>query len=222
MNQTTTKPVRLNIKIQISTEVLRKLWFWTQEADGEFSALGEVEQVLNEKTGRIRALRVVDLHLVKQSCNESETEMDSNSVCELMQKIDTDRLRIWVHSHGKITVFWSATDEKCIAGLGDWMLSLVVNKKHDALLRLDQFIPCHLCVDNLDWEMYFPEDKAVDDSLRAEFKKNVLEESWHELLKPNADRSVPLSFFDPLNPDETPDLEDLWLTSELERREYER
>jgi len=62
------------------------------------------------------------------------------------QNIDSRKLRCWAHSHGSMSVFWSGTDDECITGLanGEWLLSLVVNKKRDSMSRLDQYHPCHM------------------------------------------------------------------------------
>lgn len=193
MNQLPKKVV-LNIKVQFSLTAVQKLWYWTDLARGEFSALGEVESVLDSESGRLIALRIVDLHLVRQTCSDAETEMDIGAVAELLGQVDPNRLHCWVHSHGTLPVFWSPTDEDCIAGLseGGWLLSLVVNRRHDSRLRLDQFHPAHLTVDDLAWETYIPMDDAFEQQVRKEFEEKVTEGVFRTLLDKSAISFTPL------------------------------
>lgn len=90
---------------------------------------------------------------------------------------DPSTLRIWAHSHGDMKVFWSGVDEETIAGLSndEWMLSIVVNKDHDAMMRLDVYYPAHVHVDNVVWELHYNVPTEAKEDWKKQFKDKVKE-----------------------------------------------
>jgi len=184
-------PAELGIKIQVEAAAMQKLWLWTDIAQGEVSALGLVEEIRDEGAGAISALLVTDFFLMKQVCSSAETDMDPTALAELLMQLETAeidgrQLRCWVHSHGSMGVFWSDTDDECIVGLanGEWLLSLVVNKKRETMMRLDQFHPCHLYLSDVVWEEYYPRRDGLAEACLAEFRAKVTETS---LLCPHSE-----------------------------------
>jgi hypothetical protein len=176
------EPVQLGIKVQVDALALAKMWQWVDLAKGEVSALGLVEDVRDADSGSVTALIVTDFFLVKQTCSADETTMDPSSVAELLtdlesKGIDGRKLRCWCHSHGDLSVFWSGQDDECIRGLcnGEWMLSLVVNKSRDTMLRLDQYHPVHLYVSDCIWEVRYPVVDGLAQQCLQEFKAKVTE-----------------------------------------------
>ncbi len=170
--------VQLDIKIEVTAEAIQKIWTWTDMAHGEVSALGLVEEIRNENAGAVKTLRITDFVLLEQICDEVETEMDPRSIAELMQLVeDPSRLRCWVHSHGTMEVFWSGTDSETIAGLsnGEWLLSLVVNKARQTMMRLDMFHPAHLFLEDVVWEVHYPAIEGLAEQCQKEFKEKVKE-----------------------------------------------
>jgi hypothetical protein len=152
-------------------------------AIGEVSCLGIVEEIKDSNSGSITALVVTDFFLVKQHCSADETTMDPQAVAELMtnletQSVDSRKLRCWAHSHGGMSVFWSGTDDECINGLanGEYLLSLVVNKKRDAMCRLDQYHPAHMFLTDIVWEVRYPMIDGLAEQCLAEFKSKVMED----------------------------------------------
>jgi hypothetical protein len=178
------EPVQLGIKIQVDAVAMMKFWHWVDMAKGEVSALGLVDEIRDADTGMITALLVTDFFLVKQECSIDETTMDPAAVAQLIadlenQNIDSRKLRCWTHSHGSMSVFWSGTDDENINGLanGEYLLSLVVNKKRDTMCRLDQYNPCHLYLSDVVWEVYYPLVDGLAEACFAEFKAKVNEGS---------------------------------------------
>lgn len=165
------KPHKLDVCIQIDVMAWMKWLYWVEIAQGEVSGLGVVE----EHPG---LLRITDFVLLEQVCSDAETELDPRAIAELMQDIDDpSRLRCWIHSHADMGVFWSRTDESTIAGLsnGTWLLSMVVNKAHQSLLRLDQFNPTHMYIDNVQWQLYFDAAKKDQSKWKKQFSDRVQE-----------------------------------------------
>jgi hypothetical protein len=138
-----------DIRLYLLPEVEERMRHYTNLAAGEVSGLGTVEQFDG-------GFLVTDLFLPKQSCSPGGTELDQESVATLLMELDdagadAGSLRFWWHSHGSMDVFWSRTDEECIDNLanGDYVLSLVTNKKGHTLARLDIFKPVRVTVDQV-------------------------------------------------------------------------
>lgn len=166
-----------DIKITMDLIAWQKLRVWTDLAKGEVSALGTVETIIDDNTGQIEELRITDFFLVKQECSSSDTELDPEAVSHLMMEHDPGKLRCWAHSHGTMDIFWSHVDEKNIDGLsnGEWLLSIVVNKNQESLMRLDLFHPTHLFMDDIPWSVNYPIDEILEEECRIEFEEKVKE-----------------------------------------------
>jgi hypothetical protein len=175
---------QLDIKIQVDALAWTKLMTWVEMAKGEVSAIGLVDSTPG-------LLRVTDFKLLTQVCNSTETELDPKAIAQLMQDVeDPSMLRCWAHSHADMKVFWSGTDEATIAGLSndEWMLSLVVNKDHDAMMRLDVYYPCHMHIDDVVWELRYDVPVETKADWKKQFKDKVTEVPEFRLdLQPIAD-----------------------------------
>ena len=162
---------QLDVKFQVDALAWTKLMTWVEMAKGEVSAIGLVDSTPG-------LLRVTDFKLLKQVCNSTETDIDPKALSQLMQDVeDPSMLRCWAHSHADMKVFWSGTDEATIAGLSndEWMLSLVVNKDHDAMMRLDVYHPAHIHVDDVVWELYYDVPVETKADWKKQFKDKVTE-----------------------------------------------
>jgi hypothetical protein len=74
-------------------------------------------------------------------------------------------------------VFWSSTDDENINGLanGEYLVSIVVNKKRDTMCRLDQYHPCHVYITDVVWEIHYPLEDGLAEACLDEFKAKVVE-----------------------------------------------
>jgi hypothetical protein len=177
-------PVQLLIRVQVEAAAMAKFWHYVDLAKGEVSCLGLVDEIRDAESGVVTALLVTDFFLVKQRCSADETTMDVAAVSQLMldlehQGVSSRKLRCWAHSHGGMSVFWSGTDDACIAGLanGEYLLSLVVNKKRDTQMRLDQYHPCHLYLTDIVWETRYPLLDGLAEQCLSDFKAKVSEDN---------------------------------------------
>ncbi|MCC6477562.1 hypothetical protein IT157_10955, partial [bacterium] len=196
LQRTPRQPVDAGIKVQVDARALQKLWLWTDCAKGEVSCLGLVEEIADVNTSLTTALIVTDFFLVKQECTADETDMDSADVARLLAELESKginsrKLRCWAHSHGSMGVFWSGQDEQCIAGLanGEWMLSLVVNKRRDSIMRLDQYHPAHLYLPDVAWDVVYPLVDGLAEACFSEFKAKVKESQYRNVLKISREKS---------------------------------
>jgi hypothetical protein len=171
-------PERLDINIQIDATAWAKILLWTDMAMGEFSALGLVEELDD-------TLRVTQVFLLEQQCDGAGTEIDQAAVAQLMMEgVDPGKLRCWIHSHADMQVFWSKTDDECIQGLanGEWLLSLVVNKQHESMMRIDQFHPTQIYLEDVIWEVHYQIDEELEAQCKSEFKKKVRESEFIPIM----------------------------------------
>ena len=97
-------------------------------------------------------LHIEEFFVPKQTCTEASTIMDRAAVGDLTidlcrRGIDPSRLRVWVHSHNRMGVFWSNTDDGNIRNFlqdpvpGDYILSIVTNLAGEVKARIDTFFP---------------------------------------------------------------------------------
>ncbi len=137
------------IRLYLLPEVEERIRHYTRLAHGEVSGLGTVEEFDG-------GFLVTDLYLPKQACTPAGTELDQEAVATLLMELDNSGkdpggLRFWWHSHADMNTFWSKTDEQCIESLanGDYVLSLVTNKRGSMLARLDIFRPARVTLDDI-------------------------------------------------------------------------
>jgi len=131
-------------RVCVDHRVYQKLFAYIRAVDTEISGLGLVSmQTFDDGADFI----IEDLFLLDQECTVSQTTLDPNAIGELMiqliqQGVDLGKLKLWWHSHQKMTVFWSGTDNGTISQLGqEWMLSIVGNHRGQILARVDIYKP---------------------------------------------------------------------------------
>jgi len=180
-----------HLRLFLLPEVEQRIRHYTDLAGGEVSGLGTVEEFDG-------GFLVDKVFLPKQSCTPAGTTLDEDAVATLLLELeaageDSGRLRFWYHSHAHHEVFWSQTDEECIEGLanGDYVLSLVTNKRGAMLARLDIFRPTRMTVDDIPISV-----KAIDDDLRdicqAEISDRVAEGNMFGPYHPKLPAGQPL------------------------------
>jgi hypothetical protein len=161
-----------DIRLYLLPEVEERMRHYTNLAAGEVSGLGTVEQFDG-------GFLVTDIFLPRQECSQGGTELDQESVATLLMELDNagqdpGALKFWWHSHGGLDTFWSRTDEECIDNLanGDYLLSLVTNKRGNVLARLDIFKPVRVTIDQVPVSVRST-GVALLDTCRQEIRDNV-------------------------------------------------
>ena len=92
----------------------------------------------------------------------------------IREGIDTAQLKVWLHSHGQMQVFFSATDERNIQNAfpqADWVLSLVTNRAGQIKARLSLYKPFRLDVDNVLVTVGLP--SQLESAIRKEVQRKV-------------------------------------------------
>ena len=159
--------VKQNLRVRIDADAMQRIWHWTDLATGEFSCLGLVSD----------DLIVSGVQLFDQVCTAASTELDQEALANfLVAHPQPERVRAWIHSHGRLGVFWSQQDEQCIEGLANdsCLVSLVVNKKREFKLRVDLWKPFRVTFDDLPLEIRIP-DQQLRAECEAAFTQHVVE-----------------------------------------------
>ena len=211
----TSKKPRLILRPVVDEQIR----IYTDLAKGEFGALGLVEQIGGDFV-------VTELFLTTQICTSSSTELDpialGNLMCELAERgKDASALTFWIHSHGGLPAFWSATDDRTIDELqfASYSISLVVNKAGERRARFDLFQPVRITLDDLAIEVRSATPGLLE-SCREEFASKVDEQRTPFLLKhPGRPRSVESDF--PLQHWSSDDFEDPGPFTQIEELEQQ-
>ena len=135
----------------IPEPVYKEIMLSARVAKGEISWIGEVMLCPG-------GVLISEVFLIEQKTTPSKTKLVDEAYAQfLMQYIqrgkDIANLKLWVHSHADMGVFWSpVTDEGTINThrRAEYFLSLVVNRKGERLARIDLFFPFRVTMDELE------------------------------------------------------------------------
>ena len=102
---------------------------------------------LDRLTGTTERFVLDDVVILQQSATGVSVDVSAEAVAQHMTEVllaggDTGRMRLQWHSHVNMPAYFSGTDLANIeAYRGDWMISMVLNKRGEYELRLDVFKP---------------------------------------------------------------------------------
>jgi hypothetical protein len=134
------------MKVYITPEAKQRLQLYIDAVDGEISGLGTVT-VYGDR------MIIDDVLLLEQESTHSSTDLAPGAVDTFLTEFigggeDPEKLKLWWHSHGRMDVFWSATDDTTAKSFANgWMLSVVGNKEGKFKVRLDIYTPVHIAFD---------------------------------------------------------------------------
>ena len=154
---------------------------YVNKTDFEVSGLGVVNLIDGIPT-------VTKVYLLKQVNSPSETELDADSINEVLfrhhQSGDDGEIKFWWHSHVNMDVFWSSTDHKAIEQLTEngWFYHAVFNKKNEVRVALSNNNPVFTMVDNLDLviDENFVPSEILELHLQIDELMNAQKKIWDE------------------------------------------
>lgn len=137
-----------NIKVAIDPMTYADIYLAAEICPVEISGLAKVIREGNN-------FRIFGEPMIpKQKCRRDGCETDFDMVaygiwCNEMilgnREEELKQFKVWWHSHGNGSVYFSNTDEATISRIGsfysEWWMHMVVNKRNHALLRLDIYKP---------------------------------------------------------------------------------
>jgi hypothetical protein len=148
---------------------------YVHSVDTEISGYGRVQEVPN-------GLLVDKVVLLEQTVSKTDTDIQAHSVTQLGLELhkageDIGRYKLWWHSHNTMAVFWSGTDEKAMSpeqnNGRDYLVSVVVNFKHETKGRVDFYKPFHVKCDDIAVEVIGDGIPEISDAIKAEVAAKV-------------------------------------------------
>lgn len=168
MNATCTNPP----VIFIMPEAKNFLDLYIKLCPEEISGLGEVRKIGD-------SFLIERVHLLEQVVSAASTDLDQGDVSNFMvdairRGIDTEKIKLWWHSHVNGSCFWSSVDDATMDRFQNgWMLAIVGNKHGEYKARLDLYEPLRLTIDEVPIQIYNEMDRALVAPVKAEIKKKV-------------------------------------------------
>ena len=183
-------------RITFPEKTWKKLLAYVEACPMEVGGLGTVERV-----GQL--LVVKDVFLLEQEVSPVSTVLDQRAVVKFLTDWtvagnDPSLLRFWWHSHADMNVFWSETDMATIRQFtqGNWLLSLVGNRKRETRVRLTSSEPFPFAIDCLPVEVIPDVDDAIAKAAREEIAAKVRRK--RRFLPFGKDKASPPAPDDPL------------------------
>lgn len=183
-------------RITFPEKTWKKLLAYVEACPMEVGGLGTVERV-----GQL--LVVKDVFLLEQEVSPVSTVLDQRAVVKFLTDWtvagnDPSLLRFWWHSHADMNVFWSETDMATIRQFtqGNWLLSLVGNRKRETRVRLTSSEPFPFAIDCLPVEVIPDVDDAIAKAAREEIAAKVRRK--RRFLPFGKDKASPPALDDPL------------------------
>lgn len=174
------------VSIFITPFAFQKLKLYIELCPAEISGLGVVEPSGDQ-------FIVTDVFILPQRVTASDTELNPEHLCDFLshyiaQGRDPASLRVWWHSHGENDLYWSVTDHDTIEAFpGEYIISIVGNKKGEFLCRLDVSSPSREAFEGLN--LVPLEEQRMESPYDLETLRQTIQREIREMVK----RVLPLA-----------------------------
>lgn len=156
-------------KVFLPVREAKKIWAWTLSVPGEINGLGLVERRKNN-------FWVTEVLILKERVSHGRATIDPLAFNEYVSECeDPSKIRMQWHSHGDISAdFFSQKDisDTIAKWTGEYLISLLVNKRGEYRCRLDIFEPIYLGFE-IPLLVTVPVEKEILDFCREEIKEKV-------------------------------------------------
>lgn len=161
---------KFSMDLRIDDLEYRKVMHWVRKVDHEVSGFGVVRR---DTDGVLRVVKVI---MLTQKGTAIDTEIDGADLAKACFDLkDEGGPRWWWHSHAKMSVYWSRTDDEALALLQKhgWFTATVFNHEaaHKSLYVQGQ--PQSFRFDMNLKRVVGPEDPALVKTWDEEFERNV-------------------------------------------------
>ncbi len=161
------------MKVYLSDNAWTKLCAYVDNCELEIGGLGKI-------TTDGKDFFVSDVEIFTQTVTSAFVNLSAETLAQFqVEKMKAKESLVdykfaW-HSHAKMGVFWSQTDKDTMDGSTEfpWLVSLVINHKHEMLARLDIFKPVHVHLDAVPVEIYREVDQTIVDACIADIAAKV-------------------------------------------------
>jgi len=171
-----TVSVAEDLAVVLTRDAFEQLFGWAYSTSKEISCLGSVHRDGNR-------FFIDKFYLLKQSGSSASTELDQESIAELMEQLMTEdkrdeaqRIKCWAHSHPNMDAFWSNMDDStCRLLVNDYLISIVVGSNFAIRCRLDTAASVPIVLDNVPVFYETPKERLSMDKCAEEVRNMVSE-----------------------------------------------
>lgn len=180
-----TVSVAEDLAVVLTRDAFEQLFGWAYSTSKEISCLGSVHRDGNR-------FFIDKFYLLKQSGSSASTELNQESIAELMEQLMAEgkrdkaqRIKCWAHSHPNMDAFWSNMDDStCRLLVNDYLISIVVGSNFAIRCRLDIAASVPIVLDNVPVFYETPKDQLSMDKC-AEEVRNMVSERFFSFDKKN-------------------------------------
>jgi len=167
-------------KVLLTREAFSQLFGYACSTHLEICCLGSVKREDSTFT-------VERFYLLDQASGAASTELDEEAVSDFVSGLlregkgeEASRIKCWAHSHPKMALFWSKTDEDtCRTLLSDYLVSIVVGQRFNARCRIDIGGPVPITLDNVPLSLEFGIEEGVLEQCRKEVDEKLVPQMFH-------------------------------------------
>ena len=159
-----------NLKIVLALEVAEKLRYYQKLAKTEILLVGKTSIKGN-------IIRVEEAVLLPQIATLMFCELDQNAYADWIETLrdeDLPHYNCWLHTHPKMGVFWSATDDENITKQDVPLFISVVADGSIMLGRIDLKEPIPVTINDVPVEIGLDIDELTLDQYREEIEEKIL------------------------------------------------
>lgn len=162
-------------KVVLTREAFNQLFGYACSTQLEICCLGSVKR-------EGATFTVERFYLLEQAAGIASTELDEEALADFVSALlqegrgeEASRIKCWAHSHPKMELFWSKTDdETCRTLLSDYLVSIVVGQSFNARCRIDIGGPVPITLDNVPLSLEFELDEGVLEQYRKEVDEKLV------------------------------------------------
>lgn len=157
--------------LSVPLAVWQKLQGYIQECPTEVNGFGYIDRTTD-------GFYLEDVFILEQTATSHGVNTSSPALHKHLYEMvksgkDTGRIRFQWHSHVNFGAYFSPTDTDNIGRYpGDWMISLVGNKRGEYEVRLDLLKPVWVTLP-LEVKIKIPTDPALAAQCREDIRRNV-------------------------------------------------
>jgi len=135
--------------LYITPHAWDKLRAYTDNCNDEIGGMGKLR--LENGNFYVEDVEIYDQVVTPGTVDLTAETLAKWQVTKIKAKESLAPYTFFWHSHANMTVFFSATDKTTINGSTEFpfLVSLVINHKHELVARLDIFKPVHVTVEQL-------------------------------------------------------------------------
>lgn len=170
----------MTTKLQIPLEHYERIMAYSKACDVEVHGFGRFDS---------KSRSVEELYpLFAQEASGVEVETSESTLRALTVSEFSGKMNLHWHSHVDMGVFWSSTDEDCIASIGQsfvasrrgspFLYSIVVNRKREYKCRLDVFYPIHITLNDIQLETFWNLSESELNKIQKEVRTKVKKKQY--------------------------------------------